>query len=147
MIYFELNRDWSLVELEWIDGASVLELNASNWEIHLDKINKCIEVFNSEMYWDHMWGLPDCKVRFAGGDRMYILLVADMVTGFVWYKGNMIYNTFVSSTRPEGASHWFINQTIKSVLDMGYGKITLWADSWNERAINFWKKVGFRESF
>ena len=121
----------------------ITKITIDNFKHHIDLIQSSIDKFNSEIDWDDMWTLDDAKQRLVNNQILYILQKNNISIGHVWYLNNYLYNAYVSKERPNDSSHWFICETIIDVLNNGYDKIELYTDYWNQRAINFWKKLGF----
>jgi hypothetical protein len=90
-----------------------------------------------------MWDLNEAYERLSRNNTLYLLLKNDLPIGHVWYIGEYLYNAFVSNERVDGESQWFIQQTMLDRNTSGYNTITLYTETWNERANSFWKKLGY----
>ena len=118
------------------------ELYNSNISLILDSIKK----FNSEIKWDDMWTLCDAENRLNKNQILYLLLENQIPIGHVWYDSHNLYNAFVSKERRDGDSLWFIQETMWDMKENNKVEfIKLYVDSWNERAIKFWEKLGYEK--
>jgi ribosomal protein S18 acetylase RimI-like enzyme len=124
--------EFLLMDGDWYDGELVLE---------------SIARFNSEIHWDEMWDMGDAYIRFEQGHILFLLTYSGQAIGHVWYDRNKLYNAYVSQSRPDGLSEWFIRNTMGKISDFGYDTIRIEVDPDNLRAIKFWKKIGFIETF
>ena len=126
------------------DELLLLKINKSNFEENVSLIEKSIDLFNSEISWEDMWDVHDAEVRVSQNQILYLLLENQQPIGHVWYDSYYLYNAYVSKDREDGDSVWFIQETMwdmKNTTNIKY--IKLYVDSWNERAIRFWEKLGF----
>lgn len=126
------------------DELLLLKINKSNFEENVSLIKKSIDLFNSEISWEDMWDVQDAEVRVSQNQILYLLLENQQPIGHVWYDSYYLYNAYVSKDREDGDSVWFIQETMwdmKNTTNIKY--IKLYVDSWNERAIRFWEKLGF----
>jgi len=126
------------------DSLSLLKITKETFNQYSHLIQKSIDIFHSEIKWDEMWDLQDSKVRLNENQILYLLLDNQSPIGHVWYDSYYLYNAYVCKEREDGDSAWFIQETM---WDMKKNKkltyIKLYVDSWNERAIKFWEKLGF----
>lgn len=126
------------------DELILLKINKSNFEENVSMIEKSIDLFNSEISWEDMWDIQDADIRVSQNQILYLLLENQQPIGHVWYDSYYLYNAYVTKERVDGDSFWFIQETMwdmKNIHNLKY--IKLYVDSWNERAIRFWEKVGF----
>ena len=122
---------------------SITKIQLYNFSDFTDKIQLSIDKFNSQIEWDSMWDLNEAYERLSRNNTLYLLLKNDLPIGHVWYIGEYLYNAFVSNERVDGESQWFIQQTMLDRNTSGYNTITLYTETWNERANSFWKKLGY----
>jgi RimJ/RimL family protein N-acetyltransferase len=142
-IYFKHNIDVK-INSNQREKTSFLKIRKQNFLENKELIQQSIDKFNSEIKWDEMWNLDDANDRLTNGEILYILLDGKTPLGHVWYDLYYLYNAFVSESRKEGDSVWFIQETMwdmKSNYNLKY--IKLYVDDWNTRAIKFWEKLGF----
>ena len=125
------------------NNLSISKIQLYNFSDFTDKIQLSIDKFNSQIEWDNMWDLNDAYERLSRNNTLYLLLKNDLPIGHVWYIGEYLYNAFVSNERVNGESQWFIQQTMLDRNTSGYNTITLYTETWNERANSFWKKLGY----
>ena len=126
------------------DELLLLKINKSNFEENISLIENSINLFNSEISWEDMWDVQDAETRVLQNQILYLLLENQQPIGHVWYDSYYLYNAYVSKDREDGDSVWFIQETMwdmKNTTNIKY--IKLYVDSWNERAIRFWEKLGF----
>lgn len=123
---------------------SLLKINKKNFTANKDYIQTSIDTFNSEIEWESMWDLDDAEIRLLNKETLFILLDNNTPIGHVWYDQYYLYNAFVSKERCDGDSTWFIQETMWNMKDShNLSYIKLYVDSWNNRAIKFWEKLGF----
>jgi len=125
------------------NNLSIIKIQLYNFSDFTDKIQLSIDKFNSQIEWDSMWDLNEAYERLSRNNTLYLLLKNDLPIGHVWYIGEYLYNAFVSNERVDGESQWFIQQTMLDRNTSGYNTITLYTETWNERANSFWKKLGY----
>ena len=125
------------------NNLSITKIQLYNFSDFTDKIQLSIDKFNSQIEWDTMWDLNEAYERLSRNNTLYLLLKNDLPIGHVWYIGEYLYNAFVSNERVNGESQWFIQQTMLDRHKLGYDTITLYTETWNERANSFWKKLGY----
>lgn len=125
------------------NNLSISKIQLYNFSDFTDKIQLSIDKFNSQIEWDNMWDLNEAYERLSRNNTLYLLLKNDLPIGHVWYIGEYLYNAFVSNERVNGESQWFIQQTMLDRNNSGYNTITLYTETWNERANSFWKKLGY----
>jgi hypothetical protein len=125
------------------NNLSITKIKLYNFSDFTDKIQLSIDKFNSQIEWDNMWDLNEAYERLSRNNTLYLLLKNDLPIGHVWYIGEYLYNAFVSNERVDGESQWFIQQTMLDRNTSGYNTITLYTETWNERANSFWKKLGY----
>jgi len=144
-LYFKHNLDVK-IDSNQREGISFLKITQDNFSETKELIQKSIDTFNSEIEWNEMWDIETANDRLSNGEILYLLLNSNTPIGHVWYDLYYLYNAFVSKKREDGDSIWFIQETMwdmKENFDLKY--IKLYVDDWNERAIKFWKKLGYRE--
>ena len=144
-LYFKHNLDVK-INSNQREVISFLRITQDNFSETKELIQKSIDTFNSEIEWNEMWDIETVNDRLSNGEILYLLLDSNTPIGHVWYDLYYLYNAFVSKKREDGDSIWFIQETMwdmKENFDLKY--IELYVDDWNERAIKFWKKLGYRE--
>lgn len=125
---------------------SLLKINSSNFKKYRNIISECIDKFNFEISWDEMWDIDEADFRLSNKEILFILLENNNPIGHVWYDYQYLYNAFVSKEREDGDSIWFIQETMWEMKDThNLNYIQLDVDSWNERAIKFWEKLGYEK--
>lgn len=126
------------------EPLSFLKITNRNFSETLKLIQKSITIFNSEIEWDEMWDIKKAENRLNSGEVLYLLLDGKTPIGHVWYDFYYLYNAFVSEKRENGDSIWFIQETMWDMKeDYNLTYIKLYVDNWNQRAIQFWKKLNF----
>jgi len=126
------------------DELLLLKINKSNFQENISLIEKSIDLFNSEISWEDMWDIQDADIRTTQNQILYLLLENQQPIGHVWYDSYYLYNAYVSKNRKDGDSTWFIQESMWDMKDSNkLTYIKLYVDSWNERAIKFWEKLGF----
>lgn len=106
-------------------------------DIHL--VQKCIDLFNSEIQWSGMFNVEEAKHRFQKNNLMFVLKENNNVLGHVWFDNNYLYNMFVSKKRIYGDSHDFCNHVCYHI-----GRdIRLYCVKDNIKGQKFFEKVGF----
>lgn len=144
-IYFKHNLDVKINSSNR-EEISFLKITQNNFKQNSELIQQSIDKFHSQIEWNEMWDLDECEVRLNQNEILYLLLDSDIPNGHVWYDSYYLYNAFVSETRTDGDSIWFIQETMwdmKKIFNLKH--ISLYVDDWNIRAIKFWKKLGFVE--
>ena len=124
-------------------GLGVVKIDSFNFEHFKIKIQQSITNLNSEINWPDSWNITEAEQRLNTNHILYLFFKNNQPIGHVWYIGEYLYNAFVSNTRNEGESQWFIQQTMKDVFSNGYSTITLYTENWNKRAMQFWEKLGY----
>ena len=111
-------------------------------------IQKCINLFNSEITWADMFNVETALDRIKNGDKMFVSYYKNEIVGYCWLKcvdstTHYIYNVFIKTTnysRMYGATDMLFyviqNYTNTAVLAN--------IDEWNIRSTNVFKKLGFR---
>lgn len=145
-LHFKVTLD-SKVKVDKRESLGYIKITRSSYSPLLKYlIQESIDTFNQEVDWDDMWDIKDCEIRLFGGQTLFLLLDNSTVIGHLWYKQNTLYNVFVSNQRKDGDSTWFVQETLwdmKETKKLTY--VELWVDTWNERAIQFWKKLNFKQ--
>jgi hypothetical protein len=111
-------------------------------------IKNCIDLFNSKIKWDNMFGLEEAKKRIKSGDKMYVGYFENNIVGYCWMKEisnyeYYLYNVFIeqdSTNRNFGATDlsWLI------IKYHTKGLITLDIDEWNAKSQKVAEKMGFK---
>ena len=128
-------------------GLHVVRLHERNYRLWIPVIKQSINNFNSEHTWNDMWSIKDAIIRFKENIFLYLLMGNNnKPLGHVWVDKNYIYNVFVSSKRVNGDSERFLQYIMYDMRRYTEDDIVLYVDSWNERAIGFFKKLNFVKS-
>jgi hypothetical protein len=136
----------SKISFEKREELSILKISKNNFKLNRGLIKESIDTFHSEIKWEEMWDLYDCEIRLLQNQILYLLLENIKPIGHVWYEGNYLYNAFVSKQRYNGDSPWFIQETMWDMKEnSNITSIKLYTDSWNIRAQQFWKKLGYEK--
>lgn len=123
---------------------SILKISKENFNDKTSLINDVTLLFNAEILWEGMWDIKESHIRFNSNKILYLLLESGSPLGCVWYNSSELYNAFVSKERRDGDSAWFIQETMWDMKqEYNLEQINLCVDDWNQRAIKFWKKLGF----
>ena len=126
------------------NSLSYIRITNKEYKSSKQLILQTIDTFNSEIKWEDMWDIYDAEVRLNQKQILYLLLDSNIPMGHVWYDSYYLYNAFVSKERRDGDSLWFIQETMWDMKEKSNIKsVKLYVDSWNERAIKFWKKLNF----
>ena len=142
-IYFSHPLD-EKTPTEGRNSLSYIRITNKEYKSHKHLINQTINTFNSQIKWEDMWDIYDAEVRLNQKQILYLLLDSNKPIGHVWYESYYLYNAFVSKERRDGDSVWFIQETMWDMKEKNNIEfVKLYVDSWNERAIKFWKKLNF----
>ena len=126
------------------ESLEYIRITNKEYKSTKDLISLTIDTFNSEIKWEDMWDLYDAEIRLNQNQILYLLLENKIPIGHVWYDSYYLYNAFVSKERRDGDSLWFVHETMWDMKEKNNLEfIKLYVDSWNERAIKFWEKLGF----
>ena len=126
------------------ESLEYIRITNKEYKSTKDLISMTIDTFNSEIKWEDMWDLYDAEIRLNQNQILYLLLENKIPIGHVWYDSYYLYNAFVSKERRDGDSLWFVQETMWDMKEKNNLEfIKLYVDSWNERAIKFWEKLGF----
>ena len=113
-------------------------------------IKNCIDLFNSKIKWDNMFGLEEAKKRIKSGDKMYVGYFENNIVGYCWMKEINNYEYYLYNVFIEQDS---INRNF-GATDLAYliikyhtkGLITLDIDEWNTKSQKVAEKMGFKIS-
>jgi hypothetical protein len=113
-------------------------------------IKNCIDLFNSKIKWDGMFGLDEAKERIKSGDKMYVGYFENNIVGYCWMKPINNYEYYLYNVFIEQDS---INRNF-GATDLAYliikyhtkGLITLDIDEWNTKSQKVAEKMGFKIS-
>lgn len=121
--------------------GTIFITNNHNYKANKTLIKQSINTFNSEIEWAKMWTYESGIERILEPyHTLCLLTVNGQALGHVWYKGNILYNCFISKNRPDGISVKWLRGTFNIVQET---MIQLSVDDWNKRADRFYEKVGF----
>lgn len=113
-----------------------------------DEIQKCIDLFNSEIVWDDMFDLKEAFHRIESGQKMFIGYKNECSFCYCWLRKDgeedyYLYNVF--SKKP-------ISLRKTGVIDLLYlviknhtiGKIHAEINDWNIQSQRVAKRLGFK---
>lgn len=103
-------------------------------------IQSSIDSFNSNHYWEDMWGIDEAKERLEKGHDLFLGVDQEGPLAHVWFDKNYLYNAYVNPRRVEGYGVGFIQACLNFIE---YDHIKLYCDDWNSRAQKFFEKTGF----
>jgi hypothetical protein len=141
-IWFKINLQ-NLQKSNLRKELYVVQLDKNNYSHWIPAIKQSIHNFNCEHNWNDMWSIEDATIRFNSNNHLYLLMDDNEPLGHMWIANDYLYNVFVSNKRQNGDSVNFLLKVLGSSKKINKGgSIYLYSDSWNMRAINFFKKVG-----
>lgn len=118
----------------------VIQVTQEDYLPMLDKIQQCIDLFNSTIEWDEMWDIPTAIQRFKEGHVLFIWYGPESnIVGYYWVDENYIHNIFIHPSRPPNRSVEFLQTGFNFIK---YHTFSLYCDDWNIRAQKFVEKLG-----
>ena len=111
------------------------------------EIQKCIDLFNSEIEWDKMFNVEDALNRIKRGERMFGGYKKDELFCYCWIKENnkddyYLYNVF--SKKPTSLRKLGVIDLLYLVIKTyTSGKIRVEIDEWNTQSQKVAKALGF----
>ena len=125
-------------------GYTVLKITNQNVHKWPSLFPLCIELFNSEKYWDSMWTIEDALSRINAGVSFYVMFkIKDTKSpiAYLWIDDDWVFNMFVHSSKPKDSSVSFMQQCIH--MQNTDKEFIQWeVDEWNIAGIKCWAKVG-----
>ena len=130
----------------------LIHRDASNIEIRistdLPEIQKCIDLFNSEIKWEGMFDIKEAQRRIDLGDLMIIGYYNKKIFGYCWLKtisreSFLYYNLFSVSTS-EKRNYGATDLLYLVIEKYTNGEIESFIDEWNYKSIRVAEKLGFK---
>lgn len=137
MQHFFLNHS-QLVERK--TNISIKEIKAKA------EIQKCIDLFNSEIKWDGMFNVEQALDRIERGERMFVGYKNEDIFCYCWIKENhkddyYIYNVF--SKKPKSLRKIGVIDLLYLVIkNYTTGKIRAEIDDWNGQSQKVANRLG-----
>ena len=138
MQHFFLNHS-QLVERK--TNISIKEITAKA------EIQKCIDLFNSEIKWDEMFDIQKALDRIERGEKMFVGYKNEDIFCYCWIKENhkddyYIYNVF--SKKPKSLRKIGVIDLLYLVIkNYTTGKIRAEIDDWNTQSQRVFERLGF----
>lgn len=113
----------------------------------INEIQKCIDLFNSEIEWDKMFNVEDALNRIKRGERIFGGYKNDELFCYCWIKENnkddyYLYNVF--SKKPTSLRKLGVIDLLYLVIKTyTSGKIRVEIDEWNTQSQKVAKALGF----
>lgn len=110
-------------------------------------IQKCIDLFNSEIEWDKMFNIEEALYRIDNGEKMFVGYKNEDIFCYCWIRQDdvqtyYIYNVF--SKKPKSLRKIGIIDLLYSVIKYHTnGKIIGEVDKWNTQSQKVTEKLGF----
>jgi hypothetical protein len=110
-------------------------------------IQKCIDLFNSEIEWDKMFNIEEALYRIDSGEKMFVGYKNEDIFCYCWIRQDntqtyYIYNVF--SKKPKSLRKIGIIDLLYSVIKYHTsGKIIGEVDEWNTQSQKVTEKLGF----
>jgi hypothetical protein len=111
------------------------------------EIQKCIDLFNSEIKWDEMFDIQKALDRIERGEKMFVGYKNEDIFCYCWIKENhkddyYIYNVF--SKKPKSLRKIGVVDMLYLVIKYHtIGKITAEVDEWNIQSQRVANRLGF----
>lgn len=124
-----------------------LAINKHNYIQYIDIVKNSIQIFNSQIKWDGMYGLDEAINRFEEEYIMYMIYTDD-IYGYVWFNdyedGVYLQNLFMVKSKTQ---KWRATELVSSIITDKYPTSTIYcyADDWNIGSQTVAKKLGFVE--
>ena len=122
---------------------NVIIVTNSNSAKYIQEIKQSIDLFNAEIEWKDMWTLEEAGIRFSKNEILFLLRDQKGALGHVWFDEDYLYNIFISAKRKPNSVK-FLQHCLNF---LPHKEISLYCDSWNIKAQNFFKKVGAKEIY
>ena len=111
------------------------------------EIQKCIDLFNSEIKWDEMFDIQKALDRIERGEKMFVGYKNEDIFCYCWIKENhkddyYIYNVF--SKKPKSLRKIGVIDLLYLVIkNYTTGKIRAEIDDWNTQSQRVFERLGF----
>ena len=111
-------------------------------------IQKCIDLFNSEIQWNGMFNIQEALHRIERGEKMFVGYKNEDIFCYCWIRRDdeqmyYIYNVF--SKKPKSLRKIGVIDLLYSVIKYHtIGKIIGEVDEWNTQSKKVTEKLGFR---
>jgi hypothetical protein len=111
-------------------------------------IQKCINLFNSEIQWDNMFDINEALNRIKRGEKMFVGYKNEDIFCYCWIRQNddqsyYIYNVF--SKKPTSLRKIGVIDLLYSAIKYHtIGIITGEVDEWNTQSQKITEKLGFK---
>ena len=111
------------------------------------EIQKCIDLFNSEIQWNDMFNVEQALDRIERGEKMFVGYKNEDIFCYCWIKENhkddyYIYNVF--SKKPKSLRKIGVIDLLYLVIkNYTTGKIRAEIDDWNTQSQRVFERLGF----
>jgi hypothetical protein len=111
------------------------------------EIQKCIDLFNSEIQWNDMFNVQKALNRIEKGEKMFVGYKNEDIFCYCWIKENhkddyYIYNVF--SKKPKSLRKIGVIDLLYLVIkNYTTGKIRVEIDDWNTQSQRVFERLGF----
>jgi len=111
------------------------------------EIQKCIDLFNSEIQWNDMFNVQKALNRIEKGEKMFVGYKNEDIFCYCWIKENhkddyYIYNVF--SKKPKSLRKIGVIDLLYLVIkNYTTGKIRAEIDDWNTQSQRVFERLGF----
>lgn len=111
-------------------------------------IQKCINLFNSEIQWDDMFDINEAFDRIKRGEKMFVGYKNEDIFCYCWIRQDdaqsyYIYNVF--SKKPKSLRKMGVIDLLYSAIKYHTnGIITGEVDEWNTQSQKITEKLGFK---
>jgi hypothetical protein len=129
--------------------CDIIKIDFSNYHIHKNLIQECIDSFNDEIDWEDMFNLNKAILRLSNGMVLYVCIDGNNPLGYVWFKGQdnnrNLFNLFFRNKNvvKKCTGKEFVSDVINR---FEYNKIIYCTvDDWNEKSIKLFKRLGFQK--
>lgn len=113
----------------------------------IDIIQQCIDQFNSEVEWEHMFDLNRALERIKNDNKMFVGYYKNELFGYCWLEKISlntfsIYNVF-SKKEPTIRNYGATDLLYFVIKNHTNNTIVATVDDWNTKSINMFNKLGF----
>ena len=111
------------------------------------EIQKCIDLFNSEIQWNEMFDIREALDRIERGEKMFVGYKNEDIFSYCWIRENhkddyYIYNVF--SKKPKSLRKIGVIDLLYLVIkNYTTGKIRAEIDDWNTQSQRVFERLGF----
>ena len=112
-----------------------------------NEIQKCIDLFNSEIVWKNMFDLKEALHRIERGEKMFVGYKNEDIFCYCWIRQDneheyYLYNVF--SKKPKSLRKIGVIDILYLVIkNHTTGKIRVEIDEWNTQSQKVAKRLGF----